>query len=85
MEAAAAREMIAKGTIKKGRKILFMLDLIALPRIFKTLATWMQSCRAKGIFILPRAGRRMKKTRGAAAEPSKSEGQGLVGEILIAD
>jgi len=75
--AAAATEMI-----KKKRKILFMLDLTALPRILKTSATWMQSRWGKGTFILPRAARGWKKTRLCGTKLAKPEGQGLVGGIV---
>jgi hypothetical protein len=70
---------------KKRRKILFMLDLTALPRILKTSATWMQSRWGKGAFILPRAAFGWKKTRLCGTKLAKTEGQGLGGELLIVD
>jgi len=68
--------------IVKRRKILFMLDLAALPRILKTSATWMQSRWGKGAFILPRSAGRWKKTRLETPGLVKPEGQGLVGGIV---
>jgi hypothetical protein len=64
---------------KKRRKILFMLNLTALPRILKTSATWMQSRWGKGAFILPRGARGWKKTGLCGRKLGKPEGQGLVG------
>jgi hypothetical protein len=44
----------AKITVKLPRKILFMLDLIALPRSSGNFPYWMPCHRGKGAFILSR-------------------------------
>jgi hypothetical protein len=56
--------MAATEIIKKRRKILFMLNLTALPRILKTSATWMQSRWGKGAFLFYREPRGDGKKQG---------------------
>lgn len=78
IKAAAAREIIAKGIIKKMRKILFMLDLIALPRIYQNLSYLDAELPGQRCFYSTPSRERMEKTLPTAWTDSHPEGQVLV-------